>query len=143
VLDEPVSDLDPIARGTLLEFLLELLQEDRATILISSHVLRDVERVVDRVVCLEQGRLTTDSTLDDLKERYAEWLITSRNGELAPSFVESFVLSQEIEGREARLLVDLADADVERFRIDHSVSIESRALNLEEMFPLLVREVSP
>ena len=56
VLDEPVSDLDPIARGgRLLEFLLELLREDETTIVVSSHVLRDVEKIVDHgCVCLDQ-----------------------------------------------------------------------------------------
>jgi len=142
VLDEPVSDLDPIVRGRLLEFLLELLREDQATILISSHVLRDVEKIVDWVICLDHGRLVTDTTLDDLKERYSEWLITSRNGDLPEFFPEAFVLEQEISGREGRLLVDQAQTTREAFVITHQVDVTSRPLNLEEMFPLLVKESS-
>ena len=139
VLDEPVSDLDPIVRGRLLEFLLELLQEDRATILVSSHVLRDVEKIVDWVICLDQGRLVTDTALDDLKERYAEWLITSRNGDLPVRFSETYILDQEISGREGRLLVDQSQPGREDFATSYRVDISSRSLNLEEMFPLLVK----
>jgi len=69
VLDEPVSDLDPIVRARLLTFLLELLNEDQATVIVSSHVLRDVEKIVDWIVCLDRGRLVTDAALDELKER--------------------------------------------------------------------------
>lgn len=140
VLDEPVSDLDPIVRGRLLEFLLEVLQEDEATILVSSHVLRDVEKIVDWVVCLERGRLVTDASLDELKERYAEWLVTSRNGDLPERFSEPFVLEQEIRGREARLVVDQARAKTDTFQATHCIDLASRPLNLEEMFPLLVKE---
>ena len=140
VLDEPVSDLDPIVRARLLGFLLELLREDRATILVSSHVLRDVEKIVDWVVCLDQGRIITDAGLDELKERYAEWLIGSQDGDLPESFAESFVLQQEISGREARLVVLQDEASIEAFQAAHQVDVVSRALNLEEMFPLLVRE---
>lgn len=140
VLDEPVSDLDPIVRARLLEFLLELLREDQATILVSSHVLRDVEKIVDWVLCLDRGRIVTDAGLDELKERYAEWLIGSQNGDLPESFAESFVLEQEISGREARLVVLQDEASIEAFQAAHQVNVVSRALNLEEMFPLLVRE---
>jgi ABC-2 type transport system ATP-binding protein len=140
VLDEPVSDLDPIVRGKLLEFLLELLREDEATILVSSHVLRDVEKVVDWVICLDQGKVVTDAALDELKELYSEWLIVSRNGELPERFSEPFVLAQEISGREARLLTKRGAGKLETFRVTHGVEVTDRALNLEEMFPILVGE---
>ena len=143
ILDEPVSDLDPIVRAKLLGFLLELLREDEATILVSSHVLRDVEKIVDWVVCLDAGTVVTDAGLDELKERYAEWRVISTNGALPPSFSEPYVISQEVSGRQARLLVDRA-SELEAFRSAHRVEVTGRALNLEEMFPILVgrREAS-
>lgn len=140
VLDEPVSDLDPIVRGKLLEFLLELLQEDEATILVSSHVLRDVEKIVDWVLCLDQGRIITDAALDELKERYSEWLVVSQDGDLPEGYSEPFILEQEVSGREARLLVLEERAEMGAFQAAHQVTVTSRPLNLEEMFPLLVRE---
>lgn len=140
LLDEPVSDLDPIVRGKLLAFLLELLREDQATILVSSHVLRDVEKIVDWVICLDQGHVVTDAALDALKERYAEWRVVAGNGDLPEKFTEPFVLAQEVSGRQARLLVRHTSAELETFRATYAVEVTGRPLNLEEMFPVLVGE---
>lgn len=138
LLDEPASSLDPIARGRLLEFLLEMVRDDHATIVISSHVLRDVEKVVDWVVCLDKGRLVTDASLDDLKETYAEWKITTRDGPLPESFAEPFVLEQEVNDREAVLLVRQKQEILAAFGSRHAVDVVVHPLNLERMFPLLV-----
>ncbi|HJN51073.1 MAG: ABC transporter ATP-binding protein [Pseudomonadales bacterium] len=138
ILDEPVSNLDPIARSLMLEFLLEVTREDDATIVISSHVLRDVERIVDWVVCLNHGRVMTDEALDELKERYAEWHVTKQDGKLPASFTESFVVEQEVNGREARVIVRSDGADAESFRAAYSCELVVRALNLEQLFPVLI-----
>ena len=127
-------------RGKLLEFLLEVLREDQATILVSSHVLRDVEKIVDWVICLDEGRVVTDAGLDELKECYEEWRVVSNNGDLPARFTEPFVHSQEISGRQARLLVRQAASELETFRAAHGVEVTARPLNLEEMFPILVAE---
>jgi len=143
ILDEPVSDLDPIVRGKLLEFLLELLREDEATILVSSHVLRDVEKIVDWVICLDSGKVVTDAALDELKELYAQWRVVSNNGDLPERFSEPFVLAQEVSGREACLLVKQGTAEMTVFRTTHGVEVSGRPLNLEEMFPILIGDESP
>ncbi|MEO8207848.1 MAG: ABC transporter ATP-binding protein, partial [Chloroflexota bacterium] len=69
ILDEPVSSLDPQGRRDLLALIAEL--RERATIIFSTHVLADVERICDRVGILDRGRLVTEGTLDDLLGRYA------------------------------------------------------------------------
>ena len=143
VLDEPVSDLDPIVRAKLLTFLLEILREDEATILVSSHVLRDVEKIVDHVVCLDRGRVIADTALDDLKEDYSEWLVVANGADLPGRFDEPFVRAQEIRGREARLVVKHGAAGIDRFRAQHRVDVSARPLNLEEVFPVLLDEHAP
>lgn len=140
LLDEPVSALDPIARERLLAFLLELIREDFSTIVISSHVLRDVERVVDRIVCLEQGRLVVNEPLDDLKERYAGWRVVSSNGGLPERFEEAWVLQQEGDRRQATLLVRGTAADRAEFERRHHAVVVEEPLNLERVFPLLLEE---
>jgi len=142
LLDEPVSDLDPIAREALLALLVERIQEQGTTIVVSSHVLRDVERVVDWVVCLHRGRVVVDGALDDLRERFLEWRVTARNGHLPERFPEGFVLRQESDGAQALLLVRDADDARPAFEDRHHVRVESAALNLERMFPLWTRETA-
>ena len=70
LLDEPLSDLDPIAGQTVIRLLLDRFMTDEMTIVISSHMLHDIETVVDHIVCLEQGRIVADDALDALKERH-------------------------------------------------------------------------
>jgi ABC-2 type transport system ATP-binding protein len=70
LLDEPLSDLDPVARRDVAHLLMERVEADRCTIVISSHLLHDIEPLVNRIVCLEQGRVTADDELDALKERH-------------------------------------------------------------------------
>lgn len=70
LLDEPLSDLDPIARQDVLKMLLEFFRRDQSTIVISSHILSDIERIADRVLCLDRGGVVADTTLDALKDSY-------------------------------------------------------------------------
>ncbi|NLE74268.1 MAG: ABC transporter ATP-binding protein [Actinobacteria bacterium] len=69
LLDEPASALDPIGRKEILDLISSL--RGRATILMSSHVLDDVQRVGTWVGILDKGRMVVESPLDDLLHRYA------------------------------------------------------------------------
>jgi len=69
ILDEPVSSLDPEGRRDLLELIGGL--RSIATVVFSTHVLSDVERVCDRVGILDHGRLVTEGPLGDLLGRFA------------------------------------------------------------------------
>jgi ABC-2 type transport system ATP-binding protein len=68
-LDEPVSSLDPEGRRDLLELIAGLRGE--ATVVFSSHVLSDVERICDRVAILHRGRLVTEGPLEALLAAHA------------------------------------------------------------------------
>ena len=86
LLDEPLAGLDPIVREQVLNYLVETLDEETHTIVVSSHILRDIERIVDRVVCLDRGRLRTHEPLDQLQESYAEWEVRPVAGRAAGAF---------------------------------------------------------
>jgi ABC-2 type transport system ATP-binding protein len=69
ILDEPVSSLDPEGRRDLLALIAELRRD--STVVFSTHVLDDVERICDRVGILDAGQLLVDEPLDELLARYA------------------------------------------------------------------------
>ena len=69
ILDEPVSSLDPEGRRDLLALVAELRRT--STVLFSTHVLADVERVCDRVAILDRGRLVAEGPLQALLDEYA------------------------------------------------------------------------
>jgi ABC-2 type transport system ATP-binding protein len=69
LLDEPVSSLDPEGRVDMLGVIRRL--GGSSTVLFSTHILTDVERVCDQVAILDRGRLVTTGPMDELLERYA------------------------------------------------------------------------
>jgi ABC-2 type transport system ATP-binding protein len=69
LLDEPVSSLDPEGRVDMLAVIRRLGGD--STVLFSTHILTDVERVCDRVAILDHGRLVTTGPMTELLERYA------------------------------------------------------------------------
>ena len=66
VLDEPASGLDVAARNLLHEVLLEQVQDERRTVLISSHQFTDIQRITDRLLVLDRGRVLRDGPTDEL-----------------------------------------------------------------------------
>ena len=141
LLDEPISSLDPIVRKRMLDFLLELLRDDGTTVVISSHILNDVEKVVDWIVALDAGAVVEDSPFDSLQESFAEWTLTCPAGALPTTFAEPFILSRQGNDRQAVLRVRTSDtAAAARFAAAHQVEIKVRPLNLDEMFPLLTSQ---
>lgn len=137
LLDEPLAGVDPIQRGVIRELLLERQIEDGAALVTSSHDLTEIERGVDRLWCLSAGQLVLDDSLDGLKDRYCEWIVTHPSAALPGHFSEPFVLSTQSSGRRARLLVALAAGAHEEFARRHGVLVEARPLDLETLFPLL------
>ncbi len=69
VLDDPGLGLDPIARREVLESVIDTLAERGTSVLFTSHVLSDVERLADRVVVLHKGVTYVDASLDALRTR--------------------------------------------------------------------------
>ena len=141
LLDEPLAGLDPIVREQVLNYLVEALDEETHTIVVASHILRDIERVVDRVVCLDRGRLKAHAALDQLQESYAEWEVRPSQGALPERFAEPYVLSQDCSHRMARLVVrQPSRGDQAAFAAKHSAEVSRKSLNLEALFPLLLAE---
>jgi ABC-2 type transport system ATP-binding protein len=68
VLDEPVASLDPLARRKFLQELIDIVSDGRRTILFSTHIVSDLERIASRVWILKGGQLLVDEPLDTLKE---------------------------------------------------------------------------
>jgi ABC-2 type transport system ATP-binding protein len=70
ILDEPTSGLDPIVRRDFIENIVAEISEEGKTVLFSSHIVEEVERVADYVGVINDGELLLVSTLDDIKASY-------------------------------------------------------------------------
>lgn len=74
VLDEPSSGLDPIARGDILEAVIRTISQDGRTVLFSSHLLDEVDRVCDWISLIHEGRIAETLTTEQMQSRYCEVL---------------------------------------------------------------------
>ena len=70
VLDEPSSGLDPVVRRDILEAIIRTIAEEGRTVLFSSHLLDEVERVADHVTMIDHGRIVLDAPLEELKQAH-------------------------------------------------------------------------
>ena len=68
ILDEPLSGIDPAARDSILDIILKNYTED-STVLLSTHLIYDVERIFDDVVMMDYGRLIAADSADALREK--------------------------------------------------------------------------
>ncbi len=70
LLDEPSSGLDPVARMDILSAVVRSVAEEGRTVLFSSHLLDEVERIADDICMIHQGRVVLRGTLDDIRDRF-------------------------------------------------------------------------
>lgn len=66
ICDEPTSALDPIGRKEILDILYSVRKQ--TTVLFSTHILSDVERICDRIAFLNKGRIALEGTLEEIKK---------------------------------------------------------------------------
>ena len=71
VLDEPTAGLDPVARDEILDILYDFMQDERRSVLISSHIVSDLEKLCDYIAFIHRGRLVFFEEKDALYEKYA------------------------------------------------------------------------
>ncbi len=161
ILDEPASALDPIARAKFLDLLLELFvgatprgcpPDGQArgpaptsgalnrTIVISSHILSDVEKVIDHVVIMDHGRIICDRNFDELREQYHRIRLTALHGPLPASLPFAGVLDCRRNETEALLTVrDQTPRCIEDQARAIDCEAEIQPLPLEDIYRLVVK----
>ena len=103
LLDEPVAALDPLARREFLASLAAAVAEGGLSVLLSSHLLHDLERVCDHIVVLNHGRPQLCADIEDVLASYRALTGPRRDGQHAPPGVEVIKATQT--ARQSRLLV--------------------------------------
>jgi ABC-2 type transport system ATP-binding protein len=85
VLDEPAAALDPVARRELLREVALRAGESGTTVLFSTHIVSDLERVASEIAFLHEGRLLLHCGVDETKERYARLWLPAKTSAAAPA----------------------------------------------------------
>ena len=137
VLDEPAAALDPVARRDLLRELALRANDDGTSVLFSTHIVSDLERVASHIAFLHEGKLLLQAPIDDLKERFARV-------SLPAGVAARGVLPGEIHRREhnggATALTGAVSVVIERAEgtdwpaIVHEAGVRLDILGLEDLF---------
>ena len=138
VFDDPALGLDVVMRRELVDVLLSLIADRGITLLFSSHVMQDVERVADRVGMLHHGRLIVDASLDDLRVRLRRRFIRTHqganvNGSLAEALPEVLRHRRVRDGYELLLLDETSETRERLSNLAESIS-DPVMVSMEEMF---------
>ena len=132
VLDEPSSGLDPIARRDILEAIIRTISEDGRTVLFSSHLLEEVDRVCDTVALMKDGRILDSLTIEQLEARYFEAICRPSESWTVPPEINGLIGWRQM-GREWSVMVDVRQNGVDDLR-ERLGLIERRAISLDRWF---------
>src|ERR1700730_16697913 len=135
LLDEPTSGLDPLREAVFQDCIREVKAEGR-TVLLSSHILAEVEALCDRLSIIRLGRVAERGTLDELRH-LTRTSITAETGVPAESLADlAGVHGLEINGKHVRFEVDTDHLDVALRRLGELGvrSLVSHPPTLEELF---------
>jgi len=134
VLDDPTLGMDTVVRRDFLESLIQIIQRQGRTILFSSHILGDVERVADRIGIMVGGVLRVDCRTETFRESVRkivlEFIGTPPDSAAVPGLVSCRQMGTGLE----LVLVGYDDAQREAVERLRPQSIEVLDLNLEDAF---------
>jgi ABC-2 type transport system ATP-binding protein len=143
ILDEPTNGLDPPTRSRMISLIRQIRDGGRARILLSSHLLRDVEECCDEILVLKDGYIAANCNLEEERNLNRKFIELETRGGDRKAFVEAignlgceYALSGE---RRVKLIMNetVEISDLYRLALEHAVQI--RRLNfkrdsLEDIF---------
>ena len=103
IMDEPTSGLDPIVRNEMINIFREFVVEEDHTILLSSHITSDLEKIADEVVFIDGGKIVLSGNKDEILEKHA--VLKCRKDELS-KVSESLIVNSEVSDYGAEILVN-------------------------------------
>ena len=134
ILDEPAASLDPAARRKFLQTVLQLAADGNRTILFSTHITSDLERVADRIAILRAGQIVFTGELDVLKDRVKRLHIAA-GSDLPDSLGLPGTLRETIDGRTAVVSTSAFTPELcDAIRRNHQAEVDVEDLNLEDIF---------
>jgi ABC-2 type transport system ATP-binding protein len=142
VLDEPTNGLDPIGIKDIRDLIRMLNKEYGITFLLSSHILGEIEQVVDRIGVVENGRLINEVALDDLRRQHTDYIeLLTTNVERTVYLLEkelSLTNMKMIEGNRIRIYdLTYSQNEISKLLILNEIGLEEiqkHTSSLEDYF---------
>jgi ABC-2 type transport system ATP-binding protein len=125
LLDEPVASLDPLARREFFRAVMEAVEQDGLTVLLSSHLLADLERVCDFLIVVNSSRVRVAGTIEQLLDSHR--LLIGPRGAVHPACVRAIVAATDTT-RQSTLLARVDGAASDPAWQSRSVALEDLVL---------------
>ncbi|WP_342533546.1 ABC transporter ATP-binding protein [Lysinibacillus sp. FSL K6-0057] len=145
ILDEPINGLDPIGIKEVRELLVLLKEEYGITILISSHIVSEIESIADTIGILQHGKLLKEVRMDDIRKETMEYLeVTVGDLKKTTNVLENLkIRNYEIVSQQRVRIFDQnnSSSQINKELIAHGIvvhSIEKQQQHLEEYFIKLI-----
>ncbi len=144
ILDEPFSGLDPLVRDELIQALLELFEQEKWTVFLSSHDIDEVERLADWVGIIDHGRLCLSEPVETLRNRFRRIDVTLRDSLVTLGSLPKGCLLPEVSGMAARWIANhYADEEAQNEEIKShfpdGTAYSATPLTLREIFIAVMR----
>ena len=134
VLDEPSSGLDPIVRRDILAAVIRTVADEGRTVLFSSHLLEEVERVADRVTMISRGKRVLNASMEDVKESHHRYVVRAENGTTVLPALPGLLWSDGAAPEWTVLCTEGSEAVVRAAREGGLTVVEAETPSLEEIF---------
>ncbi|WP_417461266.1 ABC transporter ATP-binding protein [Kordiimonas sp.] len=131
ILDEPTLGLDVVARQSFLEALMFTETEANTTVIYCSHQMEEIERVADRLIIMEKGMLTNNSSPDAFVERVSYWVGNFPAGLPDRSEIPGFLSAKNIEGQHHILVADQTSDFGDYLKQNGATAVARNPVNLE------------
>lgn len=128
ILDEPTSGLDPVVRDEIVDIFNDFTRDENHSILISSHIVSDLEKICDYIAFLHNGRLMLCEEKDRLLEQYG---FINTTQEQINELDKSAIIGKKVNKWGIEALVD-------REKIPHT--FDTKPITIEELFVFMVKE---
>jgi len=136
LLDEPAAGLDPIARRELIDEIIDVLgRAEGCTVLFSTHIISDLERIADTVGIMDRGRIITQAKLEDMQQRTKRVQVVFEGEGPPRDFVIPGAVRSKTEGPVVTAVVRLdSDTQLDAVRAIPGARVNVFPLGLEETF---------
>ncbi len=135
--DETFDGLDPVMRQLVKEYIQQRVRQDKGTVIVTSHSLRELEDICEHLSLLHKGGLIVDSDMEELKERYVNIQVVFDKAYTQDKFAGIDMIEYSQRGLVANFVIDGKNkSGIEAVRALNPILLELLPLSVEQVFAL-------
>jgi len=113
ILDEPANGLDPQGIADIRRLILHLGKDLNKTVVVSSHLLDEVEQIADRLLIIDKGKKIVEGKINELLDSSKMLVeIITTNNDLAGSIIRNALVSRKVTVQKNKILVEINKSDI-------------------------------